>query len=342
MKKVAFGKLKFKKLTILFAFFLLASGLLILFILLKPQTQNRIPTQIFEKQNFSDFKKYAKNLGAEKTYSILKKQYQQNQPQAHDFAHIIGLVAFEQIGGSGLAICDAAFNYGCYHGFIEEFISKKGVSSVKEIEEACNQLGRLHAPSCLHGIGHGLMIDSSYNLEKALTNCDLLNTQSQIFCWDGVFMERITGSMLSVEKRLVVNKTNLDEPCLTIRKIYKKQCWRNQVSVWFNYYQQNTQKVGETCARIEAEFRQTCYESIGLVSVINFGENAEKLINSCKLSNNRAQDNCFFGAIKELLFEGKSPELARSLCLNVSHSNRKICHSLFEKHYIEYQERFGG
>ena len=296
---------------------------------------------IITKEDFEAFSIFTNKFGPAQTYQFLKQEFTHNETKAHDFAHVIGIVAHDQEGIEGLKICDTAYNYGCYHGFIEAFIAKNGIGKVTVIEEGCTRLGTVHAPSCLHGIGHGVMVADSYNLEGALNHCSLLKNSSQIYCWDGVFMERIVASMQTAKDKPILSEQTLREPCETIAKVFKNQCWRNQIAAWMQFFAGNTRKVGEQCSLLEADYRPTCLESLGLMSTITVGENPDRLISSCRVATaNQLSDDCLIGAMKELLFEGKNPNLAYSLCQYVSAENQGKCLATYNDHFNQYQQRF--
>lgn len=334
---------KFKNFIVQFWFaitlILITAGFLT-FLIVKNSTKGKIDPAVFQNHDFQKFNKFAKENGAELSYQILKKQFPNNEPAAHDFAHVVGLVAYEQKGPQGLSICDTSYNYGCSHGFIEGFIIKKGVEALGEIETSCISLGQIHAPSCLHGIGHGLMINSSYNIDPALKDCDRLQESSKIYCWDGAFMEKVIGSMRAQTDQPKVTAQNLDEPCKSIAKIYQNQCYRNQVTVWLSFFNNDSKKVIDHCNEQEKEFQQTCTESIGLVNTMNFQDNTGRLIDSCSNSKGKLTDECLMGEMKELLFEGKFPQIAQSLCGYVSDKNSQECTNQFNLHYSQYQQRF--
>lgn len=311
----------------------------------KPIDQKRVD-QIFKSNDTQAFTKLTQEIGPQKAYDLLKIKFPKNDADAHDFAHIIGIVAHDSGGIKGLSVCDTAYNYGCYHGFIEVFIAKNGIGKVAGIEEGCIALGTVHAPSCLHGIGHGVMVDASYKLDTALENCSILKTTSQIYCWDGVFMERIVGSMLAADKRPVITEATLGEPCNSVQIVYKEQCWRNQVSAWLPFFAGNTKDVGKQCSLIEDQYQKTCFESLGLLVTITVGENAPALISSCQVLANpptggQVSDDCLIGAMKELLFEGKNPLLSQTLCNSVSSQNRPYCLQVYSDHLSQSQARFG-
>lgn len=298
--------------------------------------------QIFASGDSQAFTKLTGEIGPQKAYELIKLKYPGNDTAAHDFAHIIGIVAHDQKGIENLKICDTAYNYGCYHGFIEAFIAKNTLAGVSEIENGCIALGTVHAPSCLHGIGHGVMVDASYNLDTALQNCSRLLQTSQIYCWDGVFMERIVSSMLAQKDKFVMTEHSLREPCDSVATIYKEQCWRNQVAAWLPFFGGNTQEVGNECALTELEYQKTCFESLGLLVTITAGENREALVSSCQvLPQNQISDDCLVGAMKELLFEGKKADIAASLCNAVSQSGRDYCQQIYNDHLAQSRARFG-
>lgn len=298
--------------------------------------------EIIAKKDYQAFAVFAKSRGPAKTYDLLKKKFSQNEPQAHDFAHTIGIVAHELQGLKGLSLCDTAFNYGCHHGFMESFLSQNGIEQISQIEQACQELGIIHSPSCLHGIGHGVMIDSAYDLNTALSSCRLLTDFAQSYCFDGVFMERVVGSMLTAENRITMTPETLQVPCRDIDQFYKNLCWRNQVIAWFVYFKGDTPSIGSQCLQIEPEFRRTCLESLGHNITMTGSQDPNSLTNLCRvLPDNAVSDECLVGVIKELMFEGKPPQIAENLCSQISPANRQYCFSLFAELRAQYRERFG-
>ncbi|MEK9146785.1 MAG: hypothetical protein AAB639_01140, partial [Patescibacteria group bacterium] len=88
---------------------------------------------IFATSDTRAFTELTGEIGPQIAYEIIKAKYPNNDAAAHDFAHIIGIVAHDQKGMENLKVCDTAYNYGCYHGFIEAFIAKNTVAKVSGI-----------------------------------------------------------------------------------------------------------------------------------------------------------------------------------------------------------------
>lgn len=323
------------------------AGIVIIFIILPPwdftqQAQNTGQVkaeQIFETNDAQAFSAITRQIGPRQAYELIKSKFKNNEAAAHDFAHIIGIVAHEEGGMANLKICDTAYNYGCYHGFIEDFIAKNTVSEVSQIEDGCIALGWVHAPSCLHGIGHGVMVDASYNLDKALNNCSLLQESSQIYCWDGVFMERIVGSMLSSKDKLKLTDGTLNEPCRSVAATYRQQCWRNQPAAWLAYFKNDIRRTGDQCLAIDLKFQDICLASTGHLIAMGAPNDANQIKNLCTFGGG-INDACLIGVVKELMFEGKPPQLAQSLC--AYSTSQADCLNQFNQLFGEYQQRFGG
>lgn len=340
MLKIAFPKSPAK----VFLFAAIIVFIAVLFMTFPPSFQKKQETvdleSIFGDKTYKKFSEYSQEAGLKEAYELLKQRFPKNEPRAHDFAHVVGIKSYEINKKNGLSVCDTAYNYGCYHGFIEAYISDMGNVALPKIENSCLSLGSVHSPSCLHGIGHGVLASRSYKLNVALTDCDQLLQNSRSYCWDGVFMERITASMQDPNDRQPQTEDTLDEPCDSLSYAYRKNCWRNQVSAWFNYYGENPKSVGSRCALIEKEFQNTCFENIGFHNVMTTGEDFQKLVSSCKIISS-GSDNCLMGELQELLFEGKNPALSQSLCGQVNASFQRECQEIFNLHYSQYQQRFG-
>lgn len=344
MKGSVFGRVRFNKFPVLFSVFALFILLLLVVFLLGFKREVRgeeTAFNTFQNKDYQGFEDYARSIGSQRAYDLVKAYFQKNEPEAHDFAHVIGFVAVNDGDLEGLKVCDTLYNYGCMHGFMQVYLRQHGLSSVQDMEAACASRGEVHAPSCLHGIGHGLMMISAYDLFGALDNCQVLENAYQTYCFDGVFMERIAGSMLSDSEKLKITEDELFSPCDRIDHKYKRECIRNQVSVWFSFFRQDTTKVGTYCAAVEGDYWQICFESIGLINVQSFGEDFQKLIPACSIVNEVAHDHCLIGVMKELLFEGKSPQVALEVCNQVTAVMRQNCFEIYSRMNLENRQRFG-
>ncbi|HSX19290.1 MAG TPA: hypothetical protein VLE91_04115 [Candidatus Saccharimonadales bacterium] len=291
----------------------------------------------FNGVNYAAFGDFIQKNGAEFSYNLLKDNFKNNDFLAHNYAHVVGLSVFEQKGSEGMKICDAAFNYGCFHGFIEGILRKDGVGAMSGIEKACFDLGSINAASCLHGIGHGVMA-ISYDLPKALETCDSLGDFSREWCWDGVFMERNVGSMQLQSDRFVLTGNNLMKPCEDLDLKYQDKCWRNQTYAWYSFFGGDVKKVASQCSLISQQFYQTCVRNLGMQTVAIYGS-AQKSVDLCsRIVKTNFRDLCFLGTLDELMFEGRDVQNAASICDFVS--TKDECTEEYVQQESNYRERF--
>ena len=77
---------------------------------------------------------------------------------------------------------------------------------------------------CVHGLGHGLMIYTRYDMPRSLKVCDALNgSWDQTSCTGGVFMENLSSSYGVKSKWL--RDDDLIYPCNTVAERHKIYCY---------------------------------------------------------------------------------------------------------------------
>jgi mono/diheme cytochrome c family protein len=121
----------------------------------------------------------------------------------HPIAHTIGAGALLHYRGDvGLAFAEgtAACGSGFYHGLLEWKLADVSEDDVAPVaREVCNNT-RIRTSNfvyyqCVHGLGHGLMLYTRYDLPDALDLCHSLTTDfDRISCTGGVFMENQQSS----------------------------------------------------------------------------------------------------------------------------------------------------
>ncbi len=189
--------------------------------------------------------------GAEDAYLYLVKTYPSTYSYGHDMAHYLGKLIYKEKGISGLKICDTAFGFGCYHGFIQDYIADMGPNQIPALSDEClkrdtpyGQLG------CHHGIGHGVLSHYKYDVKKSLSICDKYLTGDFLHtCYTGIFMENPNDSV---------------ELCKSIENRYKSAC--------YEYIHEGellssppvvVSNLIKKCESAESEYVPSCYKSIG-------------------------------------------------------------------------------
>ena len=152
------------------------------------------------------------------------------QGDLHQLAHIVGRSAARNHGNTGDVFdrCPLDFDYGCLHGFFEYALSQVD-SPASALISICDSFGKnTHdRGSCYHGGGHGLMMNESYDLDRALVVCRSLPAY-QVDCYSGVFMENAIGFVagrVPLEHNLFMPEENWTAPCDSLERRYRWYCY---------------------------------------------------------------------------------------------------------------------
>src|SRR6185369_14523485 len=192
----------------------------------------------------------------------------------HQGAHLLGRLAYEVYGEKAFAYCSAECHSGCYHGATEAFFKEHGTANLQEnLKIICGSgLNNFFSHQCLHGVGHGLMAWSDYDIYEALKDCDLLTTK-QDSCYTGVFMENIIGAVPANSKQdpstgLTLHYTkylNNDPsyPCTVVADKYKGACYFYQTSRMVQLFHADFSKVSTACQSAPSAYQEACFESMG-------------------------------------------------------------------------------
>ena len=198
--------------------------------------------------------------------------------QQHENAHAFGAALYDVEGLSGLATCDAQFNYGCYHEFLGRAIAKEGLGVVNELNDGCVKALKSSALSCQHGIGHGIEAALGYDtkaLLEALAVCKDLPFNDPIGgCYGGVFMEYNMQTMLGDEGRTrPIMGGNWHYPCDELAADYQAACAFWSPQWWLNLQHQGKgattsdfAALGKLCDETgSAALVRDCYEGMGTI-----------------------------------------------------------------------------
>ncbi len=214
-------------------------------------------------------------LGPAGAYDKFKREYSKVHFSAqHLAAHVMGELIYETVGLPGLAICDPAFAFGCYHSFFGRAIAEKGEDIVKELDRQCvSRLGPGYT-GCQHGIGHGLMeYFGSRRLAEALRECERTTVIHPLLgCTSGVFMEYNTPIVIGEQTSQSLRELSPDplDPCPSLQENFRPSCYFELAAWWHNYVDYG--EMGRLCARLDAaSVREACFLGIGYI-VVPFNE----------------------------------------------------------------------
>ena len=117
----------------------------------------------------------------------------------HGRAHDFGRLSYEKFGAMAFSLSGHECHSGGYHGATVGFCRDEGTSRLAENIALIysNELNSFFRHQRVHGIGHGLMAWTSYELNDSLEICtELSEVVDQRSCYLGIFMENVVCGLL--------------------------------------------------------------------------------------------------------------------------------------------------
>ena len=186
----------------------------------------------------------------------------------HTMGHVVGNVLYEQQGLQGIVHCTPEFSYSCYHAVLSAEVLARGETDIADILAECKTIFDEEG-SCEHGMGHGFVAISNYDIHEALQKCEeTFGIKEVNSCAMGAYME---FNMHTMAEPGGTNYRSLDEngmyyPCTEARDEITNECYYFIPKWWFAQLGENNFKaVGELCDAITSEENKDwCYIRLGL------------------------------------------------------------------------------
>jgi hypothetical protein len=252
----------------------------------------------------------------------------------HRIVHTIGSATYARYEGDvartfaeGSPVCAS----GYYHGILERAFA--GISSKARLGEAARELcvsadirrrGFLDY-QCRHGLGHGLMIQTGYDLPTALSLCSTLGSGwDRVSCTGGAFME-------NVSTRFGFRSSWLDEedplyPCNRIAAVHRPSCF-TRATTWILQVERNDfARTAAHCADT-GRWAPFCFRGFGRDAVVEARyRDFRKVHELCALSD-RYAPACYVGAGRTFSDGAGILGMRRAarFCDRAGHSSRDHC-----------------
>jgi hypothetical protein len=249
----------------------------------------------------------------------------------HRIIHSIGSASLARYEGNvakAFAEGSASCWSGYYHGILERaFVDADpddlgGISRRLCDDEGIRATDYL-AYQCVHGLGHGLMIYTGYNLQFSLEVCDQLATDwDQSSCTGGVFMENISSSYGFTSKWL--KDDDPVYPCNSVEKRHKYYCYLMVTSRILQQNGYDWENAAETCRSVEKDWVDICFQSFGRDASGTTRQNATEIVDLCRLAGSW-ESHCVYGAARDITSNDAGARRARLLCERADASLRAIC-----------------
>jgi cytochrome c553 len=253
------------------------------------------------------------------------------ESDCHRIAHTIGSASLQHFDGSvarALSAGRATCWSGYYHGVVEHAFMGASVAELpQKARSICvgDEIRRTSyiAYQCVHGLGHGLMIHTGYDLPKSLEICDRLATDwDRTSCHAGVFMENISSSY-GIRSRWL-RDNDLIYPCNTVKEKHKIYCYLMVTSRILEATGYDWKKTVKTCRQSEPAWIATCFQSLGRDASGTTRQNAARILELCALAGEMGRE-CIYGAARDIVSNDAGPRRAIPLCNGAPTSARAHC-----------------
>lgn len=269
---------------------------------------------------------YVKKYGPKQTI-IRLNELSSEFGSCHDSAHKAGRFSYEIYKEDSFKECGAECHSGCYHGATEAYFKEHGTANLEQnLHTLCSfELNPFFSHQCLHGIGHGLMAWTGYELFEALRDCELL-IGGQQSCFTGVFMENIVGGLTDIKSDHYTKYLNDDPhyPCTEVSEKYKSSCYLLQTSRMMQLFYGDFKKIVKECANAPEVYKITCFESMGRdVGGVN-RNNPHGAISECSnVPYGMFRTACLVGAAQDSFWDATGADAALNLCKALTDKDEK-------------------
>ncbi len=259
------------------------------------------------------------------------------EADCHRIAHTIGSAALARYDGNvpeAFSQGDSTCWSGYYHGILERaFLTVKTQAQlVAKARSVCEdrELRRnlWLAYQCVHGLGHGLMIETGYDLPFALQVCDKLATAwDRTSCTGGVYMENVNaanGTSIGL-KTTWVKQNDLVYPCdAKVTRGHRLYCYLMVTSRILAANGYDWRATARICAHVASAWVSTCFQSYGRDADGYSRQSPPEVIRLCGIAGSHA-DQCIYGAARDMTSNYSSGAKTAVLCRSVAAGLRSIC-----------------
>jgi mono/diheme cytochrome c family protein len=276
------------------------------------------------------------NEGPKKSLALLQAMSTSNAAVAadcHRIAHRMGSAALtlyhDKVAPAfiaGTPVCAS----GYYHGIIERAFlgqptNKLGIVARQLCTDSQITAQEFLLYQCMHGLGHGLMIYTGYDMPLSLKTCDgLQDNFDQVSCSGGVFMENFNSSYGVTSTYLKASDPIY--PCDWVATRYKAQCYGLVTANLLRVTNYDQRKTAAGCLRSEPAWVQTCFESFGRDASGIAGKSAAKALASCRLAGAHEGD-CIYGVSREIVNSDAGGARGARFCAGVPARYQDHCYA---------------
>ncbi len=252
---------------------------------------------------------------------------------SHAMAHTLGHEAFQAYGRDivlTLGECSYEVFQGCIHGALQSYfddLGQRGAQVDKStLGGVCSAAeSSFERYSCVHGVGHGVMIYAGYAMDDSLDMCALFDTGfDRSSCYGGVFMENVVAYFDSKRPDYVPHHGNSPPefwireddpayPCNAVDAPYQSECWRMQTSLILHFNNGDFRATSSVCDDAGTH-RLACYASVGRDAKTYTGADPVRMSQHCAHGAPDAQRVCVRAFTAGVSLAANDVQAAIDLC----------------------------
>jgi hypothetical protein len=271
------------------------------------------------------FGNIAYRRGPKAAIALFERRIADNEAGCHRIAHTIGAAALARYEGNvartfaeGTSSCWS----GYYHGVLErsllsvESFTRGALASISR--NLCSDAQVRAVPwlafQCLHGLGHGLMISTGYDLRLSLDVCRRLETASDgEACKGGAFMENLSP-MYGGTSRWLRDDDPL-YPCTAVARSDRYECYKRSTTRMLAVLGFDWERIARTCASLEGDLTTACFTSYGRDASAQNERQADEIRPLCVLARPYgAERTCIAAAAMDVTSNYARGQPATVLC----------------------------
>ncbi len=288
----------------------------------------RPPEMTFEDYTalLTDMEKVRESMrtyGPARTLELLRLGEVETGLDCHGGAHHLGRMAFAEYGAAAAFGLAESCQSGMRHGVMEQLFAGRGIASLAEdVDVLCPEAGAAFGRhQCLHGVGHGVMAWTAYELEDALEICGRLGAgPGRRSCYSGVFMENVVSGLSGTvgQKSSYVDSEDPHFPCNVLPERYVSDCYWFQTSQMLIVFDQDLEAVAAACMEAPLIARRSCFGSYGRDVGGAHRQNPYLAAQYCGLPESlRHRSDCIDGAARTIFWDETEQDAGLALCAEV-------------------------
>ena len=269
--------------------------------------------------NTRDLEDFIDRHGLSASLQVLKQIELDTGNHCHDVAHDAGRIAYEEFGSAAFALATHECQSGGLHGATEALFADRGTSRLADdIAVLCDgAINDFIRHQCLHGIGHGLMAWTSYDLPGALGLCDEAIPRDRGSCYSGIFMENVVGGLSGAMGHYTewLKPDDPVFPCDVVETRYQPDCYHYQTTHASGVLGWDMAAVAAICVEAPENSQATCWSSFGRDVANQAGDDPATAIRLCKNAAEALPNFwCVQGSVQNGFWEPPGAQRAIQYC----------------------------